>query len=37
MTVNTILPVVVGALVAFVLYDMFVKDLLAKDAFDSDL
>ena len=36
MTIKSILPTMVGALLALVVYDMFVKDLVSgKSAFDA--
>lgn len=36
MKIEKIIPVAIGALVAFILYDMFVKDLIKPKAFDAD-
>lgn len=34
---KAILEVVIGALVALIVYDLFVKKLVKKDSFESDL
>lgn len=37
MDFEKILPAMVGALLAFIVYDMFVKDLIQPKMFDADL
>lgn len=37
MNLKSMLPTVIAVLVGFVVYDMFVKDMIMPKAFDNDL